>query len=239
MPNLCSRTLEIRGFEGVAVCLAAPLLALALTHCGGKANDNYAASGGESVGGTSSSEPTKNGGSSVLGGAGLANARPDDGIVIPVGGAPASLPGHCNGLSYTAPNVAWAIIPGNPPTAKGGAISNGTYHLTRREDFVGPGAATSVDPSGASSALVISASTGVSADLQISWLARGGELPHSDEETRTIVVTGTSYAYAVTCTTDVFAAASGSVSFTATMDQLICIYPVTGGTTRVDTFERD
>ena len=56
-----------------------------------------------------------------------------------------------------------------------------------------------------------------------------------------IVVTGTSYAYTVTCTTDTQEAstAPGSVSFTATMDQLIRFYPLTGGATRVETFERE
>jgi len=54
VPNDPSRTLEIRAFEGLAVCLAAPLLVLALTHCGGRANDWHTASGGESVGGESS-----------------------------------------------------------------------------------------------------------------------------------------------------------------------------------------
>ena len=88
---------------------------------------------------------------------------------------------------------------------------------------------------------MIGASTGVSADLQISWLERGGELPLWIEQNQTIVVTGTSYAYTVTCTTDTqeVSTAPGSVSLTATMDQLIRIYPITGGATRVETFERE
>jgi hypothetical protein len=235
-----SRTLERRAFEGLGVCLAALLLVLALTYCGGKANDRHTASGGESVGGESSTEPTANGGSSVLGSAGLAHFGLDSGIVIPVGGAPASVPDHCNQLSYSPPRITWSVIPDNPPAPKGGAISNGTYHLTTREDFVGPGGSRSTIPNSGQS-LVISASTGVSADLQLSWLERGGELPLWIEQNQTIVVTGTSYAYTVTCTTDrqEVSSAPGAVSFTATMDQLIRILPISGGATRVETFERD
>jgi hypothetical protein len=234
-----SRTLERRAFERIAVCSAAPLLVLALTYCGGKANDRHTASGGESVGGKGSTEPTANGGSSVLGSAGLSDLGLDGGIVIPVGGAPASPPDHCNGLSYSAPSITWSVITDNPPAPKGGAISNGTYHSTKREDFVGPGGSRNTIPNSAAHALVISASTGVSADLQISWLERGGELPLWIEQNQTIVVTGTSYAYTVTCTTDTQEVAPASVSFTATMDQLILIYPITGGATRVETFERE
>ncbi|HEY3256677.1 MAG TPA: hypothetical protein VGJ91_22120 [Polyangiaceae bacterium] len=242
MPNdQPSRTLEIRAFERLAVCLAAPLLVLSLTSCGGKANDRHTASGGESVGGETSTEPTANGGSSGLGSAGLADLGLAGGITVPVGGAPASRPDHCNGLSYSAPRITWSVIADNPPAPKGGAISNGTYHSTKREDFVGPGGSNSTIPNSVGRALVISASTGVSADLQITWQERGGELPLWIEQNQTIVVTGTSYAYTVTCTTDTQEAltAPGSVSFTATMDQLIRFYPITGGATRVETFERE
>jgi hypothetical protein len=230
-----------RAFEGLAVCVAALLLALAMTSCGGKANDRHTASGGESVGGESSTEPTANGGSSVLGSAGLVDLGLGGGIAIPVGGAPASLPDQCNGLSYSPPRITWSVIADDPPTPKGGAISNGTYHLIKREDFVSPGGSSSAIPNSAGRALVISASTGVSADLQISWQERGGELPLWIEQNQTIVATGTSYAYTVTCTTDTQegSTAPGSVSFTATMDQLTRIYPITGGATRVETFERE
>ena len=177
----------------------------------------------------------------MLGSAGLADLWLDGGITIPIGGAPASLPDHCNGLSYSPPRITWSVIADYPPAPKGGAISNGTYHSTKREDFVGPGGSSSTIPNGPGRALVISASTGVSADLQISWLERGGELPLWIEQNQTIVVSGTSYAYAVTCTTDTqeVSTAPGSVFFTATMDQLIRFYPIAGDATRVETFERE
>lgn len=177
----------------------------------------------------------------MLGSAGLADLWLDGGIAMPAGGAPASLADHCNALSYSPPRISWSVIADNPPAPKGGAISNGTYHLTKREDFVGPGGSSSTTPNSAGRALVISASTGVSADLQIGWRERGGELPLWIEQNQTIVVTGTSYAYTVTCTTDTreVSTSPGSVSFTATMDQLIRIYPITGGATRVETFERE
>ena len=177
----------------------------------------------------------------MLGSAGLADHWLDAGIAIPDGGAPASLADHCNGLSYSSPRITWSVIADNPPAPKGGAISNGTYHSTKREDFVGPGGSSSTTPNRPGLALVISASTGVSADLQISWQERGGELPLWSEQNQTIVVTGTSYAYTVTCTTDAQEVLTmpGSVPFTATMDQLIRFYPNTGGGTRVETFERE
>jgi hypothetical protein len=227
--------------RGLAVRLAIPLLAFALTHCGGKANAPRAAAtgestAGESAAGESSTEPSANGGSSAADSAGQAGRANDSTIVLPTGGSATTL--DCNTLDDPISPSTATIFAANPPEPQGGAISNGIYRLTKREDYVGPGGDKSRAPNSASGMLAITQSTEVSADVQITWMELSGELPTHTLWSETVAVTGTTYAYTVTCPTR-DSTETGSLSFTATADELIWFAPLPGGGTRVQTFERE
>jgi hypothetical protein len=111
--------------------------------------------------------------------------------------------------------------------------------LTKLEDFVGP-AGQSRTGNHWHSSLIISQSTGVSADLQFRWFELSGELPLPIEQNETMVVTGNSYAYTVTCATVRGSAEPGSGFFTATTQELILFSaPNPNGVTRVLTYTRE
>ena len=235
-----SRKFEAGAFEGLALRLSLPLLALALTHCGGKERSGQPSSGGASVSGDSSagsSTESESRAGSAAGGAGLPSRPMDDGTLIDVGGAPASTP-TCNALQ-TNERASTTVIAEAPPKPEGGTLLNGLYHLTKREDFVGPTGDTNRSLRRAQATLAISASTGVSADVQLYWFEPFGELPLPVGQNETVVVTGTSYAYTVTCATPRGSTAPGEVPFTATADELLWIYPTNDGATRVETFQRE
>jgi len=222
--------------DSLAVYLATPLLALALTHCAGKASHDPTSNGGQNSAGTSSAGAPAGGGSSAVGGA---DPGLDGSIVVPIGDEPASPPPQCNALERNTSPITRRIVADNPPEPQGGVISNGIYHLTEREDFVGPSGSSSVTSERAFAILAISASTGVTADLQISWRERGGELPLTVEQSQTIVVSGSAFAYTVTCSTELGYSDPGSLPFTATPDQLIWFHSYGDAITRVDTYTRE
>ena len=90
--------------------------------------------------------------------------------------------------------------------------------------------------------LAISASTRAGAELQIDREQVSGELPLPVHQNQTIVITGTSSAYTVTCTTGRGSPEAGAMSFTASPAELVWIYPPSGpsgSATRVATFTRD
>jgi len=160
--------------------------------------------------------------------------EPDAGVELP--------PSTCNALSVFAESAISTTTAADPPTPQGGTIANGVYHLTRIEDFVGATGRTNARPRPKLARLYISASTNFSADMQLTWLDDFGELPLPIEQNLTLVIAGTSYAYAVTCVTSRGLDAPGSTSFTASANELILIYPgasAASGGTRVETFTRE
>ncbi|HEY0463235.1 MAG TPA: hypothetical protein VGC79_03455, partial [Polyangiaceae bacterium] len=115
---------------------------------------------------------------------------------------------------------------------------NGIYHLSNVEDYVAPGVMRSPLTSHRRSRIILSASTGLSAEMQINWMDVDGELPLPVEQNQSLLVTGTSYDYTVTCTTQRGSSAPGSLSFTANANELVQIHPDFEGVTRVETFTR-
>jgi hypothetical protein len=234
---------------GRALFWAAPLLALAVTHCGGKESHGQPAGDEASVGGASVAGASVGGasvagasvagasvaGASALGNAGQTSPSIDVGLIDSVGGYP---PSECNAVGEISGSIILTSVADNPPTPEGGAISDGLYHLSKLEDFVGPGGGSRY-PEHWRASLVVSTSTDVSAYLQFNWEEYDGELPTPVEQNETIVIAGTSYTYTVACTTARLGSESGTVSFTATRDQLIEISPRVDGITRVSTYTRD
>jgi hypothetical protein len=82
----------------------------------------------------------------------------------------------CNEL-HTNERASATVIAEAPPKPEGGTLLNGLYHLTKREDFVGPTGDTNRSLRSAQATLAISASTGVSADVRLYWFEPSGELP--------------------------------------------------------------
>ena len=148
-------------------------------------------------------------------------------------------PSSCNGLDAFSESVTSTMFAADPPRPQGGSIANGVYHLTRIEDFVGASGSTNEPRRQKLGRLYISASTDSTADLQLAWLDNFGELPLPIEQNLSLVITGTSYAYTVTCSTARGLEAPGSTSFTASTNELILIFPGPGGVTRVETFARE
>ena len=216
--------------------MVAPLLTLALTHCGGAASNGPSPDGGSSSAGESSSAFTAAGGSSGVGSGGQAGPSMQGSLIMP--DADAGTP-HCNELADSAPLVRASVVVDDPPTPQGGLIANGVYYLSKREDFVGLDARSSARPHTAQGSLVISGSTDVGAELQLRWMEVFGELPIPVSLNETVTIAGTSYIYTVTCGLPVASAASGSISFTATANELLWIYPDANGGTLVDTFQRE
>ncbi|HEX2673506.1 MAG TPA: hypothetical protein VHM25_21640, partial [Polyangiaceae bacterium] len=144
-----------------------------------------------------------------------------------------------NALDPGPPAIA-VVIAEDPPKPEGGTIPNGLFRLTRHEVFIGRNGNSDqrVSRMGGRT-LLISASTGASADLQLSRLENLGELPDLVNESQTLVVSGTSYDYTVTCSSERDFAPAGTRHFTATADELIWISLVSDGTTYVETFERE
>ncbi|HET7541243.1 MAG TPA: hypothetical protein VFK05_15300 [Polyangiaceae bacterium] len=212
--------------------MLAPLLTLVLTHCGGRASGtSQSANAGSSAAGEAASEATATSGSSGLAGGAAPDLSPGDHTIIVDADAGTPI---CNSLGDTiivTPRITWD----NPPTPQGGMIANGFYYLSKREDYVGLAAVSNARPGAASAALVISESTGGSAQAQLRWMDVIGELPYPVRLSEAITLRGTSYDYTVTCG---LPAASGSMSFTATPNQLLWIYPDSDGGTMVDTFQR-
>jgi hypothetical protein len=229
------------------ICVVAPLLVLAAARCGGNASNGQASLGGtSSMGGGSL---TESGGASAAGAVssaagavagGSANALGSAGqIEIPIdAGNFAPGPSDCNSLSDATPAVILQVVANVAPTPEGGTIANGLYHLTQLQDFTGLGGASTEPAYRVEYALAVSASTSVGADLQTHWLVPSGELPIPVEQSATIAIRGTSYTYSTTCTTEPGSAEPGSMSFTASGDTLVRMYPIAGGVTRVETFTR-
>jgi len=158
----------------------------------------------------------------------------DPDLIVPVGDAGTTT---CNALSAFSKSFNPSLVGDQPPEPLGGMIADGVYYLSKREGFVGSDAGTARRPYDASGTLVISGSTGLSADAQISWVEFIGELPLQIATNFTIMVRGTSFDYTLTCGNQLIRASSGSMPFTATANQLLWFYPDASGTL-VDTFER-
>ena len=218
----------------LAVRLAAPLLAFAAMRCGGKAQHSEPTTAEASGGGGGSSGASTQNGWNQFGSAGTSDEHL---IVIPDGGASGTF--DCNTISDWSPRVISAVIGSDPPAPQGGTISNGFYRLSKVEYFIGPDGDSSRYLDQLWASLYVSASTDLGADLQIKWEWLDGELPIPVEQSQTIVITGTSYAYAVTCTTDRGSMEPGSIAFTATPNELVWIVPGADGNTRVSTFTRE
>jgi len=230
-----SRRGEVRAFDRPAFGVAGVLLAFALTHCGGKAGGGQPESGGASVAGQNSAATSAGGGSSSGGSAGTGTPWIEVPAITSAAGSSAG--SECNTVDEGDKSDA-AVIAGDPPKPEGGTITNGLFHLTRHEVYVGRNGNTDRSVSRARSSLLISGSTGATADLQFTWLESTGELPRPFKQSQTLVVSGTSYTYTVTCSSELAFAQGGSLSFTATAGELIWIQSASDGATYVDTFER-
>jgi len=114
-----------------ASVIAQPLLALALTHCGGKESHAEPAAAGASTGGAAAGANT--GGAAAGGSAGQVAVSFGGNLVVPVGGAPPSL--DCNALDDTRSSVISTAIADDPPKPQGGTLSNGFYRLSKLEDL--------------------------------------------------------------------------------------------------------
>lgn len=238
-----------RARKGIAVCWVAPLLALALTHCGGNSRNEPLGSSqagsvgttiaGAASGGERSTEHGAISGSSAGGSAGRTGdaIEIDPSLIDPAGGQ--DTPGACNGLAFGASAARASVVVDAPPEPQGGAILDGTYNLTKHEEFVGIAGGGSNFTHSAFGTLVISESTGDRAQLQLAWEENQGELPIPFSQSQTIATTGTVYDYTVTCMQASSSPSAGSLFYTATVDQLIWIYPASGGVTRVETFTRN
>ena len=228
-----AETGEARALAGRGFGLPVMLLAFALAHCGGKQSSGQPESGGASIAGESSVMSSAGSGSSSGGSAGQGNIQLDPGSTS--GGSDVSA---CNALDDLGSSVSATVIANDPPKPEGGTIPNGLFHLIRREVFVGRNGNRDKSVIRATRTLLVSASTGTSADLQLVWLENPGELPHLATQNQTLVVSGTSYDFTVTCSSELAFAQGGTLSFTATAHELIWISPASDGATYVDTFER-
>jgi hypothetical protein len=227
---------DARACSGRALRMAALLLAFGMTQCGGKGVGGQPEGGRASFAGQGSGATSASSGSSTGGGAGQLFVPIDSGSLIDAGEVPAVR--NCNALSEWGEFATSVFVVGDAPKPQGGTITDGTFRLTGREAFVARDSNSSGTRSQTSSTLVISASTGASADLQLVWMELSGELPHAVRESQSLVVSGTSYDYTITCPSQLASGGSSSLSFTATANELIWIRPVSDTVTYVETFTR-
>ncbi len=136
--------------------------------------------------------------------------------------------GVCHSLTNETTGVTTEVVSGDPPSPIGGTIADGIYHFTHLRTYVG-------DSGAAPAASTVYAAWQISGTA-LKRVRRDAPDTVDHRDTLTIVASGTSFSTTLDCQDPVSMFPNPAGTYSVNGNDLVVIYPTSGGITTTVTF---